>query len=172
MKRLFHAVYGEPWWHLAALLASFSLCGYAMVRLLAGDWRGVTQWVVGAALIHDLVAVPLYGGADWLLHKAVHAGRPRSPRRIAVVNHIRVPAFVSLLLLLVYWPLISKDSGAQLWAVTLLDPGAFRTRWLMITAVLFGLSGLHLTFRLWHVRLGRTAEHPERQLRCGKDQSA
>lgn len=164
MKRLFHTLYGEPWWHLAALLASFALCGYALVQLLAGDWWGVVQWAVGAALIHDLVVVPLYGGADWLLHRAVRAGRPRSPRRIAVVNHIRVPAFVSLMLLLVYWPLIAQDTGPQLRAVTLLDPGVFRTRWLTITGVLFALSGLHLTFRLWHVRKGRTAEHAEQRL--------
>ena len=66
-----------------------------------------------------------------------------------MVNHIRVPAFVSLMLLLVYWPLISQDSGAQLRYATLLDPGVFRTRWVAVTAVLFGLSGLHLAFRLW-----------------------
>lgn len=154
-QRLFRTLYGEPWWHLAALLASFALCGYAMVRLLAGDWWGVVQWGVGAALVHDLLAVPLYGTADWLLHRAVRAGRPRSRRRIAVVNHVRVPAFVSVMLLLVYWPLISRGSGAQFTTATLLDAGVFRTRWLAITAVLFGLSGLHLAFRLWRDRGGR-----------------
>ncbi|GHF13282.1 hypothetical protein GCM10014715_81030 [Streptomyces spiralis] len=152
MKRLFHVLYGEPWWHLVALLASFALCGYALAQLLAGDWWGVVQWAVGAAVIHDLVAVPLYGSADWLLHRAVRAGRPRSPRRIAVVNHIRIPAFVSLILLLVYWPLISMDSSAQFRTATLLDPGVFRSRWLAVTGVLFGLSGLHLAFRLWRDR--------------------
>lgn len=155
MKGAFRTLYGEPWWHLAALLASFALCGYALARLLAGDWWGVVQWAVGAALVHDLVAVPLYGSADWLLHRAVRAGRPRSPHRIAVVNHLRVPAFVSLVLLLVYWPLVSRDSGAQYRAATLLDPGVFRARWLVITGVLFGLSGLHLAFRLWRDGSGR-----------------
>ncbi|MGV9347416.1 hypothetical protein ACWDSD_21870 [Streptomyces spiralis] len=152
MKRLFHVLYGEPWWHLVAMLASFALCGYAMAQLLAGDWWGVVQWAVGAAVIHDVVAVPLYGSADWLLHRAVRAGRPRSPRRTAVVNHFRIPAFVSLILLLVYWPLISMDSSAQFRTATLLDPGVFRSRWLAVTGVLFGLSGLHLTFRLWRDR--------------------
>ncbi|WP_262412457.1 hypothetical protein [Actinacidiphila acidipaludis] len=147
MKRLLHTLYGEPWWHLAALLASFALCGYALARLLSGDWWGVVQWAVGAAVVHDLVAVPLYGGADWLLHRAVRAGRPRSAAPVAVVNHIRVPAFVSLMLLLVYWPSITEDSGAQYRHATLLDPGVFRTRWLVVTGVLFALSGLHLTWR-------------------------
>lgn len=152
VRLLFHVLYGEPWWHLATLLASFALCGYAMARLLTGDWWGVAQWAVGAAAVHDLVAVPLYGSADWLLHRAVRGSRPRSPRRAALVNHIRVPAFVSLVLLLVYWPLISQDSGAQLRHATLLDPGVFRTRWLAVTGVLFGLSGLHLAFHLWRER--------------------
>ncbi|UWE08368.1 hypothetical protein [Actinacidiphila bryophytorum] len=152
VQRLFHLLYGEPWWHLATLLASFALCGYAMAQLLTGDWRGVLEWAVGAAVIHDLVAVPLYGSADWLLHRAVRGSRPRSPRRIAVVNHIRVPAFVSLMLLLVYWPLISRDSAAQLRYATLLDAGVFRTRWMAVTGVLFGLSGLHLAYRLWRDR--------------------
>jgi hypothetical protein len=160
VRRLFHLLYGEPWWHLAALLASFAVCGYAAIRLLAGDWWGVVQWTAGAAVVHDLVAVPLYGGADWLLHRAVRAGRPHSPRRVALVNHIRVPAFVSLMLLLVYWPLISADSGAHYRAVTLLDPGVFRTRWLAITAGLFGLSGLHLAVRLWRDRRDRGGRRP------------
>jgi len=153
MKRIFSILYGEPWWHLVALLASFVLCGYALARLLAGDWQGVVQWAVGAAIIHDLLVVPLYGSADWLLQRAVGAGGPSSPRRIAVVNHIRVPAFVSLMLLLVYWPLIAQDSGAQYRAATLLDSGVFLPRWLAISGVLFGVSAVHLAFLLW-----RTAE--------------
>ncbi|MFG1808260.1 hypothetical protein [Streptomyces sp. NPDC049040] len=147
MKRLFRAVYGESVLHLLVLLASFALCGYAITRLLEGDWWGVVKWVVGAALIHDLVLLPLYGGTDWLLHKAVRGRRPGSQPRIAVVNHVRVPAFLSLLLLLVYWPLISQDAGTQYRNATLLSPRVFFGRWLLISAVLFALSGLLLAFR-------------------------
>ncbi|WP_405590428.1 hypothetical protein [Streptomyces sp. NBC_01190] len=154
MRRLFRAVYGERPAHLLALLASFALCGYAITRLLARDWWGVAQWVAGAALIHDLVLVPLYGGADWLLHKAARGRRRGSQVRIAVVNHIRVPAFLSLLLLLVYWPLISQDAGPQYRNATLLSPGVFLGRWLLITAVLFTASALILVFRRWRAARG------------------
>ena len=34
------------------------------MRLLAGDWFGVALWFVGAALLHDLVLLPLYAAAD------------------------------------------------------------------------------------------------------------
>ncbi|WP_329128594.1 hypothetical protein OG552_00555 [Streptomyces sp. NBC_01476] len=149
MKRLFRTVYGGTPPHLVTLLASFALCGYALARLLTGDWWGIVQWVVGAAVIHDLVLVPLYGGTDWLLHKTVRAGRPRSAVRIAVVNHIRVPAFLSLLLLLVYWPLISQDSGPTYHYATGLTPGVFRQRWLLISAALFALSAALLALRVW-----------------------
>lgn len=151
MKRLLRRIYGEPPAHLAVLLASFALCGYALARLLAGDWWGIVEWSAGAAVLHDLVLVPLYGGADWLLHKAVRGRRPRSQFRIAVVNHIRVPAFLSLLLLLVYWPLISQDSGPAYRAATLLQPGIFFGRWLMITGGLFAVSALLLALRRWRV---------------------
>ncbi|MER6924634.1 hypothetical protein ABT314_37830, partial [Streptomyces spiralis] len=49
---------------LVLLACSFALAGYAGVRLFAGDWFGVALWFVGAALLHDLVLLPLYAAAD------------------------------------------------------------------------------------------------------------
>src|SRR4051794_9783389 len=105
------------------MLASFGLCGYALVRLLADHAEQVAGWLVGAAVLHDLLVLPLYAGADRLLHRAVRAARPAL--RVAAVQHLRVPAFVSLVLLLVYWPLISGGSGPRYRAATLLAPGVF-----------------------------------------------
>lgn len=59
--------YGEGPLHLVLMAASFALAAYAGVRLLAGDTFGVIVWFVGAALVHDLVLVPVYGAADRLL---------------------------------------------------------------------------------------------------------
>lgn len=86
--------YGEGPLHLLLMAASFALAGYAGVRLLAGDTFGVIVWFVGAALVHDLVLVPVYASADRLLCRC--AGR-----RSGLVNFVRVPAFLSGLLLLV-----------------------------------------------------------------------
>lgn len=74
--RRFRGLYGESPLHLLILLLSFVVCGYAAARLLEGDWPAIVGWFVGAALLHDLVLVPLYGGADWLLHRVL---RPRRP---------------------------------------------------------------------------------------------
>ncbi|MEE4546639.1 hypothetical protein V2S66_32330 [Streptomyces sp. V4-01] len=173
--RLFRTVYGQPPLHLLILLASFALCGYAAAKLLDGDWRGIAEWFVGAALIHDLVLVPLYGGTDWLLHRVLRvrggstdaaAAAAAEPDvrtawlRLAVLNHVRVPAFVSLLLLLVYWPLISQDAGPHYQAATLLTPGVFLGRWLLITAALFAASAALLGVRWWRVRGHRRPPRP------------
>jgi hypothetical protein len=180
----FRSLYGQRPLHLVILLASFALCGYAAAKLLEGDWRGIVEWFVGAAVIHDLVLVPLYGGTDWVLHRVLREGGGpgsdaapreeappeeappeeappeakdghRSSVRLAVLHHIRVPAFLSLLLLLVYWPLISQDAGSHYQAATLLTPGVFPVRWLLITAALFGASAVLLCVRLWRGRAHR-----------------
>ncbi|MBP0458290.1 hypothetical protein JFN87_12365 [Streptomyces bomunensis] len=124
------------------LIVSFAVCGYAAVRWLSDDWLSIAVWFVGAAVLHDLVLVPLYAGTDWILHR-VGGGRGRTaddPPRTAV-NHIRVPAFVSLLLLLVYWPLVFRNSPHYSVSTHLSD-AVFLRRWLLITAVLFGASAV------------------------------
>ena len=220
--RLFRALYGESPLHLLVLLASFVVCGYAAARLLEGDWLGIVEWFVGAAVIHDLVFVPLYGSTDWVLHRGLRTGRGRdlsvgqarerragqeppdaasarepsaqppaappsgrppssetppaqpsaeppsakpqpaqapSAPRIALLNHIRVPAFLSLLLLLVYWPLIRERSGPVYAVTTRLSPGVFLGRWLLVTAVLFAASGLLFAVRWWRGRRRQRTGH-------------
>ncbi|MGY6026113.1 hypothetical protein [Streptomyces spinosirectus] len=120
---------------LLLLACSFALSAYAGVRLLEGDWFEVALWFVGAALLHDLVLLPLYAAADRALVRAA------GPRRRAV-GYVRVPAALSLLLLLVWFPLISGQVAERYGAVTDLPADRFLTRWLLLTAALFGGSAL------------------------------
>lgn len=113
------------------------------MRLLAGDWLGVALWVVGAAVLHDLVLLPLYAAAD----RAVVRGLGRVRRREWVM-YARVPAALSGLLLLVWFPLISGMVEERYRSGTGLPPQVFLTRWLLITAVLFAGSALLLVLRL------------------------
>jgi len=131
---------------LLLLACSFALSAYAGVRLLEGDWFEVALWFVGAALLHDLVLLPLYATADRAL---VRAAGPRR-RRVA---YVRVPAALSLLLLLVWFPLISGQVAERYGAVTDLPADRFLTRWLLVTAALFG--GSALVFAVRSVRLRR-----------------
>jgi hypothetical protein len=133
---------GSP---LQLLLAacSFALAGYAGVRLLAGDWFGVALWFVGAALLHDLVLLPLYAVADRAVARGLGAAGHRE-----WTAYVRVPAALSGLLLLVWFPLIAGRVDRRYRSATGLSADVFLGRWLLITAVLFGGSALLLALRV------------------------
>lgn len=132
---------GDPF-HLLLLAASFALAAYAGVRLFSDDWRGVALWWVGAALLHDLVLLPLYVAAD----RAVLRGLDAAGHRTWAM-YVRVPAALSGLLLLVWLPLISGMTARRYRSATGLSADGFLARWLLITAALFGVSALLLVLR-------------------------
>jgi hypothetical protein len=119
------------------LACSFALAGYAGVRLLSGDRLGVTLWFVGAAVLHDLVFLPLYATVD----RAVTGVLGAVGRRERTL-YVRVPAALSGLLLLVWFPLISGRVADRYESATGLSADGFLARWLLITAVLFGGSAV------------------------------
>ncbi|MFC8125805.1 hypothetical protein [Streptomyces sp. NPDC057302] len=152
----FRRWYGEGPLQPLVLLGSFALAGYAGVRLLEGDWLLIAVWFVGAALVHDLLFVPAYALADRAL-RAAGGRRSRGEQnreewsrgewsreewsRGGWVNFARVPAFLSGLLLLVWFPLVA--GGVERYeSVTGLPAGAFLDRWLTVTALLFAGSAL------------------------------
>jgi hypothetical protein len=144
---------GSPF-QLLLLACSFALAGYAGVRLLADDWFEVVLWFVGAAVVHDLVLVPLYAAADRALVRAAasvghRVGAPPTPsRQWGSAAYVRVPAALSGLLLLVWFPLIGGRVADRYESATALSASGFLGRWLLITALLFGGSALLLVVRL------------------------
>ncbi|MFJ9941958.1 hypothetical protein [Streptomyces erythrochromogenes] len=146
----FRRRYGASPLHLLLVLASFALAVYAGLRLLKGDTVGVALWFVGAALLHDLVLLPLYSLTDRAVQVAFgYAPDPEGPAVRAGVNHVRVPSFVSGVLLLVWWPLILRRVP-HFTAATDLPADGFLTRWLLITAGLFAASAAVLLIRIRH----------------------
>ncbi|MER7956503.1 hypothetical protein [Streptomyces sp. NPDC096030] len=144
----FRSRYGASPLHLLLVLASFALAAYAGVRLLQGDTLGVALWFVGAALLHDLVLLPLYVVTDRAaqrLFREIPGPRPPGPS----VNYVRVPLFVAGLLLLVWWPLVLGRVDHYT-AYTGLPADGFLERWLLITAALFVASAAILVVRRWH----------------------
>ncbi|MFF8941590.1 hypothetical protein ACF1A5_04755 [Streptomyces sp. NPDC014864] len=135
-------VVGSPL-QLLLLACSFALAAYAGVRLLADDWFAVAVWFVGAALLHDLVLLPLYTAADRAVVRAAGAAGRRER-----VLYVRVPAALSGLLLLMWFPLISGQVAGRYQSAAGLPVEGFLARWLLITAVLFGGSALLLVLRL------------------------
>ncbi|MFD4257427.1 hypothetical protein ACFWR9_07290 [Streptomyces sp. NPDC058534] len=161
-------VYGTSPLHLLLVLCSFALTVYAGIRLLDGDTIGVLVWFVGAAFLHDLVLLPLYTvtdrAAQALLRRrgqSAHSDRPRPMS--GRINYVRVPVFISGVLLLTWFPLILERVGHYT-AYTALQDNVFLGRWLLITAALFGLAALWLLASMWS-RPARPSPkpHPNRE---------
>jgi len=151
MKRLPVVALGSPF-QILLLVCSFALAGYAGVQLLKDDWFGVALWFVGAAVLHDLVLVPLYAVADRAVARSLGAAGRRKR-----TMYVRVPAVLSGLLLLLWFPLISGQRADHYRSATGLPGDDFLARWLLITAVLFGGSALLLVLRESRSRSRRRA---------------
>ncbi|MFB7979169.1 hypothetical protein [Streptomyces vinaceus] len=163
----FRARYGASPLHLLLTLASFAVALYAGIRLLKGDTIGVAIWFVGAALLHDLVLLPAYAltdrAAQLLFRGRGAAGGITFPTS---VNHLRVPAFISGVLFLVWWPLILRQGGHYT-AYTALSAEGFLARWLLITAGLFVASAIVLMVGTW-LRLRPARKEARAQARARK----
>lgn len=136
----FRRLYGASPLHLAGTLASFAVAGWASWQMVGSRPVAVLVWLVGAALVHDLVLAPLYVSLD-------RAARGWGARPWWWA-HVRFPAATALLLLLVWAPQITRRSEGTYRAATGLDQSGYLGRWLAITGGLFALSAIVLLVRL------------------------
>jgi hypothetical protein len=134
--------YGAPLAHLLVLLACFALTGYVVSQLVSNPaLPRMLAWFAGAIVAHDLVAFPIYAFLDRSVSAGVDARDPATPARWdGAVNHLRVPAAGSLLLLVVFLPGIIRQGAPSYHAATGQTQQPFLTRWLLLTAVFFALS--------------------------------
>lgn len=142
--------YGAGPLHLCVLAGCFALAAYAAIRLFDTEPLRVAIWFVGAAVVHDLVLFPLYSTAD----HAAQETTAHSHREAAApgINYVRFPAFLSLLLFLVWLPgILGLADGFD--ASTGLDGSVFLPRWLLVTAALFVGSAAVWTLRRTSVRI-------------------
>jgi hypothetical protein len=145
MRRLLRW-YGANPLHLLALLGGFAVAGYAAARLVPSQPLGVAVWFAGAVVGHDLLLMPLYTLAD---RSAAAVLRHRAARLPAIswINYLRVPAALSGLLLLVWFPLILR-LRTRYQASTTLSPDPYLWHWLGVTGALFLLSAVALALRM------------------------
>ncbi len=127
MRRL----YGAGPLHLLAHLALLPLAGWALLQILDGRSAArIVLWLVAAAVVHDLVVLPLYSGADRAARAAVGGA----------INYVRVPAGLSLLMLAVFWGTIAGRGEGAYRAVSGLSFEGYAMRWLLVSAALFAGS--------------------------------
>ena len=133
--RAFARTYGSSPLHLLALLASMALAAAAALRVADDPARlRYLAWFLGAVVLHDLVLFPLYALLDRSAGALVRRRRAPAP---GSVNHVRVPALLSGLLLLVFWPVIFRHSEDAYGTASGLDQQPYLLRWLLLSAVLF-----------------------------------
>jgi hypothetical protein len=147
--RLFREKYGAGPIHLVAILASFAVAAYGLLRSLelASNPDRILLWLGGSIVAHDLVLFPTYALIGVIVASAfLRRGEP-SRLRIAALNHLRFPALVSGLLLLIWYPLVAAKGERSFMRVSGLSKDVYFERWLVITAVLFGVSALLFALR-------------------------
>jgi peroxiredoxin len=150
--------YGASPLHLLTMIGSFALAGYAAAELLRHNPVGILVWLVAAVVGHDLLLMPLYTLADRSA-TAVFRHRPLNVPAGPWINYLRVPAVLSGLLLLIWFPLIFRLPGRFTTSTTLpLNP--YLWHWLAVTGALFLLSATALALRLGAAR--RRAHDPAR----------
>ena len=137
---LFARRYGAQPWHLLVLLALISGTGYVASRLVDDPTViSIVVWFVGAAIVWDLLLGPALALADLGLRTALAKVRTGGVRPL---NYVRVPALLSLLLLVLWAPLVLQRSEPVYRAKTGLSQDPYLERWLLVTALLFTASGI------------------------------
>ena len=130
--------YGASPLHLLGHLLLFGVAAFALDQIFSGGQvLQLLEWYLGFALASDLVLIPLYSAVGRVVIRA-----PRA------VNHIRVPAVISGLLLLVYAPLILGLSDRTYFFYSGHHVSGYLRNWLLISACLFLISGFVYLARL------------------------
>lgn len=140
--RSWRSFYGHHPLHLLVILGLAALVGYVVSRVYddpSGWWLLV--WFAGALLGHDLVLFPLYA----LLDRVLQVGRRlrlRPGHRVPVVNHVRVPLLGAGVLGLIFLPTITRHGEPAFTATSTRTMAGYFQVWLVITAVLCGISAV------------------------------
>lgn len=125
--------YGASPAHLLAHLILMPIAVWAILTVL--DFRAasnVAVWLVAAVILHDMLLLPLYSGIDIAARRALKGA----------INYVRVPAGLSLLTLLVFWSTIRGKGAGTYSRVSGETWDGYASRWLLMTAALFALSGV------------------------------
>jgi hypothetical protein len=163
--RWFSRWYGAGPLHLLTMIGCAALAGYAVLRFPPHNAVGIAAWFAGAVIGHDLVLVPLYTLADRSV-TAVFRHRAGSLPVVPGVNYLRVPAALSGLLLLIWFPLVLR-LPRRYTAATTLPVSPYLWHWLAVTGALFLASAALFALRL-RPRRRRPPGHRRQQLAADK----
>jgi hypothetical protein len=145
----FRRRYGASPLHLAGHAAVFGIAAFAIDRISsAGGLMQVVALYIGFAIAHDLIFLPAYAGLDRVARMGLARLSARWSVKVPAINHIRAPALISGLLLIMYLPLISGRADHAYFAESGHHLEGYLRNWLLISAVLFLGSSLIYAFRV------------------------
>ena len=143
--------YGAGPLHLLCLVACAVVAYYAAVRLLPSAPLPIAFWLLGAAVGHDLLLLPAYTVVDRAAQRALRGRSAPAATSPRWVNFVRVPAVISGMLLLIWFPLVLR-LPAGFADHTGFSVTPYLGRWLWVTGALFAASAAVFLLR---VRAGR-----------------
>ena len=148
--------YGAHPVHLLLMLACFAIAAYALTRIKDQGELAITVVIFAFALIlHDFVGWPLYTWVDRQAQRLSGRQTGRARAEVPWINHLRVPSFVSGVLLIIAFPLIAQLKHNYYAAVAGVSETAYLTHWLLVTAFLFVASAAIYLCRVAMVRRSR-----------------
>jgi hypothetical protein len=162
MLKRFSSHYGSHPLHLLTMVSGFALLGYILDVFKPTTlwnpgtwWQSIAVWLAAAVIGHDLVLFPLYALVDRKLSRRVGQLRVESilpGPKIGALNYIRIPAIGAGLTLLIFLPGIIQQGAPTYQAATGQTQQPFLGRWLLLTAVMFGISAAAYILRLMVAR--------------------
>jgi hypothetical protein len=145
----FQRRYGASPLHLAGHLATFAIAFFAIYRIASGGGLAkVIALYIGLAIAHDLIFLPAYSGLDRVTRAGLARLRARRLGSVPAINHIRAPALISGLLLIIYFPFISRKADSNYFQLSGHHIEGYLRNWLLISAVLFLGSGVIYALRV------------------------
>ena len=131
---------------LLVIVGCLAFAGYVADRVIRVPYAWmIGLFFVGAIVAHDFVLYPVYTLTDRVIRRLGVGHRPQ----VSWINHVRIPALLSGLLLVLFFPLVFGLGAKTYRSATGLDTGPFLSRWLLVTAALFAFSGVLYVGRLW-----------------------
>lgn len=154
----FRRRYGANPLHLAGHLALFAIAFFAIDRIASdGGLAKVIALYIGFVIAHDLIFLPAYSGLDRIARAALATLPAWGPGSVPAINHIRAPALISGLLLIIYFPFISRRADNSYFQLSGHHIEGYLRNWLLISVALFLGSGLIYALRVRRASVnGRT----------------
>ncbi|CAN5519802.1 hypothetical protein BH10ACT11_BH10ACT11_12520 [soil metagenome] len=123
--------YGAGPLHLLSSVAMGAIVIYALTQILgANEPLDFLIWFAGAVIAHDMISFPLYSVLGLVAGKAATKTPPNT------VNYVRVPAFLSAISFVVFFPFILGVNADYFQEKTGVELSGYFEKWILLTGVL------------------------------------